>query len=197
MNREVLTDQKLQSLFEKAYNKASTIPGFLPKHEAKTLFFAASQVQTWIVELGSWKGRSTAILSAASDIFGAKVASVDAFIQPPRVKYHPTDIETFYNNLSRLSLLPDVFLLGHTQTVHKEFKEDIGFLFIDSDHREAYVSRDIENWASKVTLGGLVAFHDYGHPKWPGVKLAVDKWLHNNNHIVHKHSDRLLVVEKR
>jgi hypothetical protein len=51
------------------------------------------------------------------------------------------------------------------------------FVFIDADHSYEGCKRDIEAWAPKVSPGGWIGGHDYGHPRpeW-GVTRAVDEW---------------------
>ena len=51
----------------------------------------------------------------------------------------------------------------------------IDFLFIDADHTEAGLTKDIEAWYPKVRKGGFILYHDYNHGFWPGVKPIVDK----------------------
>ena len=51
------------------------------------------------------------------------------------------------------------------------------FVFIDAIHSYEYVKQDIFNWFPKVKLGGFICGHDYGEPRFPGVKQAVDEML--------------------
>lgn len=53
------------------------------------------------------------------------------------------------------------------------------FVFIDADHSEQAVTEDLRAWAPKVRKGGMVSGHDYGNPRHPGVKLAVDGFFGN------------------
>lgn len=50
----------------------------------------------------------------------------------------------------------------------------LDFAFIDADHSEDSVSRDIAAWLPKVRPGGILAGHDYDNPLHTGVKPAVD-----------------------
>lgn len=49
------------------------------------------------------------------------------------------------------------------------------FVFIDSDHSYEGVKKAIAEWAGKVRYGGILGFHDYGHPEQGEVKRAVDE----------------------
>ena len=46
----------------------------------------------------------------------------------------------------------------------------VDFVFVDADHTEEAVARDIAAWTPKVRLGGLIAGHDI---RWPTVRRAV------------------------
>jgi hypothetical protein len=51
----------------------------------------------------------------------------------------------------------------------------LDFVFIDAEHTYEAVAADIDAWRSKVKPGGILSGHDYGHPRFPGVKRAVDE----------------------
>jgi hypothetical protein len=52
----------------------------------------------------------------------------------------------------------------------------LDLVFIDADHSYEGVRKDIEAWSPKVRKGGVIAGHDYGHPDFPDVKVAVDEF---------------------
>lgn len=49
----------------------------------------------------------------------------------------------------------------------------VDLLFIDSTHDREATAAEFEAWRSKLKPGAAVAFHDYGHPGFPGVEQAV------------------------
>lgn len=51
----------------------------------------------------------------------------------------------------------------------------LDLVFIDAIHTEEACADDIATWFLKVRAGGVVAGHDYHHPNFPGVTVAVDK----------------------
>lgn len=51
----------------------------------------------------------------------------------------------------------------------------LDYVFIDADHSYEGVKKDIRLWRPKVKPGGWIGFHDYDHPRLPGVKKAVDE----------------------
>lgn len=75
------------------------------------------------------------------------------------------------------------FIIGDSRKCHTKFKGPIHLLFVDGDHRYKTVRADIANWASKITPGGIVVFHDYAPTpkhlkKWKlqGIRKAVNQW---------------------
>jgi predicted O-methyltransferase YrrM len=51
---------------------------------------------------------------------------------------------------------------------------DVDFLFIDSSHEREDVVTEFQTWLPHLAEDGLVAFHDYDDPNWPGVMAAID-----------------------
>lgn len=49
----------------------------------------------------------------------------------------------------------------------------VDFVFIDSRHEREPTIATFRAWAPRVRRGGVVAFHDYGNPRWPGVAEAI------------------------
>jgi predicted O-methyltransferase YrrM len=49
----------------------------------------------------------------------------------------------------------------------------VDFVFIDASHECNDTIHTFRAWEPRVTPGGVVAFHDYADPNWPGVTDAV------------------------
>jgi predicted O-methyltransferase YrrM len=49
----------------------------------------------------------------------------------------------------------------------------VDFVFVDSSHQRDETIATFTAWRSKLSPGGVVVFHDYGHPSYPGVAEAV------------------------
>lgn len=141
-----------------------------------------------IVEIGCWKGRSTAALLRRS---AAKLWAVDTWAgtlgdDKEQDKYFEGmtyAYSAFRSNLAyyfeRQQIIPlhmtsveGAHMLRTTQP-----NESMDLIFIDGDHRESAVRDDIELYLPLVKRGGILAGHDYSTLRWRGVKRAVDKFF--------------------
>ena len=127
-----------------------------------------------IVEIGSHRGRSTSWLAAgAVDGQGFPVYAIDPW--DPKKCNLPTDMHTvtqdeFQSNIERAGfdevvrpvpeLAQDVWMRREPADI---FEHPLGVLFLDGDHSERSVLRDLE-WVDAVMAGGAVVLHDYGGP---------------------------------
>ena len=132
-----------------------------------------------IVELGAWKGRSSAFLV------------VEAYNKSPKIEVHIVDTwggnpfdgsedqsdDLYHKFISNMSLLARPYQ-AHRMTTNEAaglFKdESLDAVFIDADHSYEAVKMDIQNWMPKVRKGGILAGHDY-NSAWPGVIRAVNE----------------------
>jgi len=138
-----------------------------------------------IVEIGVWKGVSTAFLAqhSAPD---AVVYAVDHFLGS--VEHRPGGVDGAAWE-GKLSIMLDQFVsnmmrLGYSGKVRPVrmasaeaapfFTEPIDLLYIDGSHEEPDVWHDITVWGAKVRPGGMIVGDDYS-AGWPGVCAAVDR----------------------
>lgn len=56
-------------------------------------------------------------------------------------------------------------------------EKKLDFVFIDGNHTYEYVKQDITDWLPKIQIGGVLAGHDFGHRRFPGVEKAVRELL--------------------
>jgi spermidine synthase len=56
-----------------------------------------------------------------------------------------------------------------------EAREPIDLLFIDSTHEREPTLQEFHAWRAHLTGDAIVAFHDHGHPDFPGVAEAVEE----------------------
>ena len=132
------------------------VPGWLTGPEGDTLeaLAAACPGDAAIVEIGSFKGRSTIRLAAGSDAGRqARVFAVD----PHARGTYPTLLENLRASGAEKLVTP---LRMTSEEAARDWNRPIGLLFIDGNHDYEYVSQDYRLWFPHVIEGGVVAFHD-------------------------------------
>ena len=146
---------------------AGHVPGWLTCREGVFLFDAARRTgaRAAIVEIGSFKGRSTLCLASGSrEGDGAWVFAIDPHCGNPehQRQFGPLDtLPEFTRNLEVVGLTDVVAILRDTSArVAARFRRPVGLLFVDGDHRYSAVREDLRRWLPLVTDGGLVAVHD-------------------------------------
>lgn len=148
--------------------------------EALAALAEGVDAQAAIVELGSYKGKSTAYLAVgAKRGHGAKVWAVDAWDTPGNVTgrfgfAEPSTRQRFEEQLRSVRLWSRVTpLQGFSVDVAATWDgPPVALLFIDADHEAARA--DFDAWAPHLVPQARVVFDDIDTPKNPGVRSAVD-----------------------
>jgi predicted O-methyltransferase YrrM len=149
---------------------ASSIEGWLSDAQGCALFRAAAATtgKGRIVEIGSWKGRSTAWLAAGARLAGSSVYAVDPHVGS-REDADAATFESFRTNLANAGLADYVEPLVMTSVQAAQLVDaPIELLFIDGDHSYEAVSRDAAIWLPKLMEGATVMFHDVGTAGYSG-----------------------------
>lgn len=136
-----------------------------------------------IIEVGSWKGRSTVALASG----GAIVTAVDTWLGVPhdpvtQETWYPETLEgpdvifnQFLRNVDGLRVAP---LRMPSANAAVALAASVGrffdMVFIDADHRYEAVVADILAYRQLIRPGGLLAGHDY-QARCPGVIQAVSE----------------------
>lgn len=174
---------------------ASRITGWMREGELRWLAKQASERRR-IVEVGSWKGRSTKALAMATP---GTVYAVDNWLESPPSPLAQNRPE--FDEISRRG----------SEAVYQEFCENLrgelnasklvvvraesakavetvlnllggptaDMVFIDADHAYDAVKRDILAWRPVLAPGGILSGHDY-HRGWQGVIQAVSELVPTN-----------------
>ena len=111
-----------------------------------------------VAEIGTGTAWTTVALALADRHRG--VTSFDPVVRPERDRY----LELAGAARDRIELLT---LPGESGP-----HEPVDMLFIDGSHERERTIETFQIWRPAVT--GLVAFHDYGNPAYPGVTEAID-----------------------
>ena len=147
----------------RVFELISDIPGWLTDEEADALYELARACRGdgVIVEIGSWKGKSTVCLGLGS-LAGS---SVPVYAIDPHADYRFGD---FKDNVERAGIAELVRPIASlSQPAADGFDEPIELLFVDGSHEYDLVLEDFEKWVPKVVDGGWIAFHDTTWTKGP------------------------------
>jgi hypothetical protein len=151
--------------------KIKGVEGWLTEAETEALFRLASRVRGdgVIVEIGSWKGKSTICLAE-----GARAGSIDRPVKIYAVDPHfgaPEQREKYGGRVDTFA----EFLLNIEQSGNRDVvvplkktsaeasglvNEPIELLFIDGAHEYEMVLKDFRIWSPRLLANGMIAFHD-------------------------------------
>lgn len=135
-----------------------------------------------IVEIGSFKGKSTCYLAAGAKTGeGAQVWAVDPWDSAGNVTGRfgfadPTTRDAFEAQVRGAKLWSRVTpIQGFSTDVAAGWSgPPVGMLFIDGDHSAQAVRDDYETWRPHLAADAIVAFDDLDTPKNPGVRKALE-----------------------
>jgi predicted O-methyltransferase YrrM len=132
------------------------VPGWLTDEEGEALYGLARACtgRGVIVEIGSWKGKSTICLGLGS----RAGVSLPIYAVDPHADYRFGDFQRNVERAGIADLIRPIASLSQPAAEH--FEEPIELLFVDGSHEFELVLEDFEKWVPKVVDGGWVAFHD-------------------------------------
>jgi len=144
-----------------------------------------------IVEIGSYKGQSTAYMAVeiansnktiefyAIDTWEGSAENIDK--SSPHFNTNISELySTYLNNTSSVSQYIRNIKSNSIEASKLFENESVDIVFIDACHEYSCVHEDILAWLPKVKKGGILAGHDYNHG-WPGVNTAVNEILGVHN----------------
>jgi len=149
--------------------KFPNIDGWMSETDLQFLYEEALKVPEdgVIVELGSWLGRSTAAI-----IMGAKtrnIFSVDTWqgcgLELLSAKDRAYVLESFrYNMMTFTGFVPTIYNRTTDEASRNFTRKSIDLLFLDGDHLQPQVYRDLVTWLPKMKDNGIFAGHDWSNP---------------------------------
>ncbi len=145
----------------------SHVSGWLTRGEGTFLYHAAGRTIAGhaIVEIGSFKGRSTICLAKGALASGrTRVFAIDPHCGNREHQRQFGRIDTFDDfkrNLAEAGVAHAVQAIRDTSVnVAAGFGRRVGLLFIDGNHEFQAVRDDLRCWLPLVDAGGFVAVHD-------------------------------------
>ena len=157
--------------------RVSAIEGWLTDEEIRLLFSLAQRGGT-VVEIGSYRGRSTVVLAEGIRAAGQGVVwAIDphegvAFFTPGHV-FSGADNAAFMRNVAPVGDVVRVINLP-SGIVGRWWSLPVDLLWIDGDHTEQGARLDWDVWTPHLREGGIVALHDT--TTHPGV-IALAEWV--------------------
>ena len=119
-----------------------------------------------VIEVGSWKGFSTALIAGMVKDWNGKVYAIDHWKGNTGVVHHDQakteDILSIFRTNMKVLKLDNVFpMVMDSADASKVFtNESADFIFIDADHRYSGIMNDLKMWLPKLKKGGVISGHD-------------------------------------
>lgn len=160
--------------FRKIWPEISKIDGWLVPGQEWWLYKTAHSLppNSIIVEIGSFKGRSTACLALGCSRRNGHVYAVDTFNGNDVDFFDRNYLSEFESNMRMLGLTESVTPIVMTSKEASEvWDKPINMLFIDGSHVFDDVVSDFLGFFPQVRDGGMVALHDVCET-WPDVVKA-------------------------
>lgn len=166
---EMLSPQSRE--FRRVWPSIEPIEGYLvsPMQE-EWLFKKAKSLpdNAVIVEIGSFKGRSTACLAYGCIGSNKHIYAIDTFQGNDVDFHHRNFFGEFKSNLEKRGLMNYITPLKGTSVHFAEgWGIPVNLLFIDASHQFEDVLADFNAFFPHVVQGGIVALHDVVEA-WPG-----------------------------
>jgi predicted O-methyltransferase YrrM len=147
--------------------------GMLSEDEAALLCRLASEAVYPIVEIGSYRGRSTVALALGSRAgAGVPVYAIDPhedFTEPGGFHFGRADAVAFTQAITDAAVV-DIVRVVQLPASAVVFDGAIGLLWIDGDHEAAH--RDFLQFGWQIPRGGKLAFHDRELPTVRAAAIA-------------------------
>ncbi|MCO6509652.1 MAG: class I SAM-dependent methyltransferase [Aridibacter famidurans] len=166
-------------------SEACEIEGYLSPDEMRflSLIAAVPRASGEVLEIGSFKGRSTFILASCARFAGQeKIHAVDPLIAPaetdPDLGTEDSSERDFFANLELRGVAE--FVAFHKELSHElaeHWDSPIRLLWIDGDHTYEGTKRDLDCFRPFLSDGAIVAIHDALHEFEGGIRVFAEDIL--------------------
>jgi predicted O-methyltransferase YrrM len=176
----------LNQTIEKAWARAHEVPGFMVENEVRflSMLAACTPAPGTIVEIGSFKGKSTVALATVAEKYGlGQIVAIDPHVGDlgAHAQKHADTFEEFRTSLKNAGVDTQV-------EAHREFSRDaargwtrpIRLLWIDGDHTYSGCKEDFDLFSPFLAEHGVVAFHDSLNTFEGPIRVFVDEVLRSD-----------------
>jgi predicted O-methyltransferase YrrM len=155
---------------DELFIRLNGIRGYLTQAECAALHMLARNAYGDILEIGSYKGLSTAAMALA----GQTVYAIDPFETDQTEEYSDAiwhhNLDDFCENMRRVGVehlaRP---IVGLSQDIAPKWNKPVNMLFIDGSHTYEGALHDFEAFWPWLTRKGIIAIHDVSPDKhWEG-----------------------------
>jgi predicted O-methyltransferase YrrM len=175
-------------VIDNAWQATKDVPGFLGENEARFIGLLAACIPAngAIVEIGSFKGRSTTMLAKVASHYGlGPVVSIDPHTHNLSTGSDgpvlPSTFQEFQASLRNAGVSEHVEIHHATSTaVSTTWNRKIRFLWIDGDHSYKGAKSDFDGFAPFLVSGGVVALHDALNNFAGPIRVFVEEILRPN-----------------
>lgn len=180
----------LDAVLDEAWEAARIVGGYLKESEARLLGTIAACVPAdgAIVEIGSFKGKSTVMLAKVAAHYGlGPIVAIDphnfnnAELQQFKTDVEASTFQDFLLNIETAGVAAQV-------EIHRAFSKDVStgwnrpirFLWIDGDHSYQGAKADFDGFFPHVSPLGVVALHDTLHPYSGPIRVFTEDVLRSD-----------------
>ena len=158
----------LDDVLNSAWEAAQKVPGHLFEDEARFLgtVVACAPSTGAIVEIGSFKGKSTVMIAKVAKHYGlGPIVAIDPHNSPKLLDTHAdpaaSSYQDFLNNLEAAGVSDRVEpLRAYSTEVFRTWNRPIRILWIDGDHSYAGTKTDFDGFLPYLNSDGVLVFHD-------------------------------------
>ena len=174
------------SFTENLLKEVETVEGYLAPREMRflALLAACPTADGEILEIGSFKGKSTVILAKAAALSGddQKINAVDPMTAPsetdPDLRGDESSLADFQKNIEAHKVADKIeFHQTFSFELAKTWTKPLRLLWIDGDHTYKGTKLDFEGFAPFLQDGAIVAIHDVLHEFDGGIRVFMEDVL--------------------
>lgn len=178
-----------ESFVEDLLKEIETVEGYLSPNEIRflALLAACPTAEGEILEIGSFKGKSTIILAKSSALAdNAPVHAVDPMIAPsetdPDLGGAESSFPDFQKNIRAQGVEDRIDLHQmFSSELARDWERPLRLLWIDGDHTYRGTKLDFDGFARHLADGAIVAIHDVLHEFEGGIRVFMEDVLLSPN----------------